>query len=200
MKIISYSVAIILISVTLTACGKQEQITKKENSNINNGGAEFRRPDFGQPERTPDVMGLVKSVVGNQVTILKIDRGSEEEREARRKEMQESGDTKAAPAIGGAPTMHGMGMGGMRSGGSSGRSEADMLAMMKDRSTGEMVVTVPVGIRMLKTDPSSVPGERKGSPVLIEGTLEDVKQDKMISIWLNNDIKDRKIADFVLFR
>ncbi len=174
----------------LTACGTQKQIVKKENN-----ASEFRRPDFGQPERNPDVVGLVKSVVGNKVTILKIDRPTDEEREARRAEMQKSESTKTSPSIGGASTgMRGMGMGSRSN---SDRTEAEMLEIMKDRSTGEEVVTIPVGIRMLKTEISE---ERKGEPIMSEGTLEDVQKDKMISIWLNKDITDRNIADFVLFR
>ena len=64
--------------LTLTACGNKQAV---DNGNRN----AFRRPDFGQPEKQADVSGLVKSITGNEVTILKMERsqrGEESDSEA----------------------------------------------------------------------------------------------------------------------
>lgn len=182
------------VLIGLTGCAGKNQIVQNNQTEVEG----FRRPDFGQPERNPDIMGLVKSVVGNEVTILKIERPSDEERAAKRSEMEASGETPKAIGInsGSVPTGgRGMGMGGGLK--PEGVDNADIIEMMKQRSTGEEVVTIPVGIRMLAPD-STVTDAKE--PVMREGTLEDVKADEMISIWLNQDVTDRNIAEFVLFR
>ena len=51
---------------------------------------------------------------------------------------------------------------------------------------------IPVGIRMLK------PGEDKEKIEMLEATLEDIDEDKMLQIWLNESAGERKIAEFVL--
>jgi len=90
-----------------------------------------------------------------------------------------------------------MGVGG---GMFTGRSNGDMteemrsamLARMKEMSSGEEVVIVPVGIQMLKMD--------KDTGSTINADLTDISKDSMISIWLNKEITDRQIANFVLIR
>jgi hypothetical protein len=73
-------------------------------------------------------------------------------------------------------------------------SRAERLEQLKKMSSGEAVVTIPVGIQMLKPDAAGA----KGQPAMIEATLSDIKADKMISIWVDDSVTDRKIASFVL--
>ena len=81
--------------------------------------------------------------------------------------------------------------------GSGDRSESDMLEMMKSRTSGEEKVMIPVGIRMLK---SEIGTESEKAPTMLEASLEDIKQDKILNIWINKDVSDRQLAEFVFVR
>jgi len=155
----------------------------------NNLSNEFRRPDFGQPERKSDIRGLVKSISGNEITILKIERlalgksgeiGSSETKDA----------TKATSLGQASKRMPGMGGGARFSG--YAKDQAAILERMKEMSTGEEKILIPVGIQMLKANPTN----QKAGP--IEATLTDVKKDIMIQVWLDGDVSDRNIAEFVM--
>jgi len=65
-----------------------------------------------------------------------------------------------------------------------------MLDKMKEMSTGEEKILIPVGIQMLKANPEEI-----GNP--LEANLSDIKDSSMLKIWLNEDVKDRKVASFV---
>jgi hypothetical protein len=52
---------------------------------------------------------------------------------------------------------------------------------------------------MLITDASGAPTAGTASK-MNEATLADVKQDKMLNIWLNQDVKDQSVAEFVFVR
>ena len=64
---------------------------------------------------------------------------------------------------------------------------------MKELGGEEVVVTVPVGIQMLKADDTE-----EGSPDMIEATLSDIEKNKMITLWLNDSVSDRAVAEFVM--
>lgn len=111
------------------------------------------------PERTPEIMGLVESVSGNEVKILLLDAstmpganksvgsgsanaaggtdtgGTKPDRSGSRPTGQ-SGDRQAGQAQGGS--------------GNAGAARATMIAELKKKSLGEETVTVPVGIQMTK--------------------------------------------------
>lgn len=165
----------------LSGCANKE--------NVNNDNSAFRRPDFGQPEALPDITGLIKSITGNEVTILKVERPSRGE--VSEGEQTESKDG-SAPAMGSGGRIPGMG-GGMRKTDPGEEAQAQMLEMMKSMSTGEEKVIIPVGIQMLKRDEA---GEEK--PEMVEASLADIKQDKMVQVWLDESATDRKIANFVM--
>lgn len=177
-----------VFALALTGCTEKDQSVDKQGS----GGdlSNNRRVlDFERPEERPNISGLVKGVVGNEVTILKIERPTNEDgedvyarTEEEREERRATGGTHI-PGMGG-----GMG-GGMRP--SSGTTNTDArIEMMKKMSTGEEKVIVPVGIRMLK----NVDGE------MVEATLADVKADTMLTIWTDTTITDRNLANFVIIR
>ena len=154
-------------------------------------------PDFGQPKEQPDIRGIVKSIVGNQVTVLKLDRpqnASEQNDETKKEDSDTaSGNNAKIPVrMGGTGMMMG-GPGGRPGGEDESSTREDMLERIKAMSTGEETITIPVGIQMLK--PSS-DGSKKME--MVEASLSDIAADKSITVWLNKDITDKKVASFVL--
>ena len=71
MKNIKIYLLLFLLLATVTACSKNNSgnSTTGQNDPANQG---FHRPDFGQPESQADVMGLVKSVIGNEIVVIKV--------------------------------------------------------------------------------------------------------------------------------
>ena len=193
---------LLILAICLSACQKNSG----EQLGVNNG---FRRPDFGQPEEKADVRGLVSDILGNEVTVLVMpDRGSGGNQSLTEGEDTETGTIGEKRSV----TMNGIsggtgavarGMGGGfpsggrpegRMAGQTGEFNSEsMLEIMKEMSTGEEKILIPVGIKMLKFET----GEGKATEAT-EATLEDIKNEKMISIWLNKDVVDRKVAEFVL--
>ena len=196
MKKVLYLIVFFVIIFGLSACSKDQA---SQNKDVNFENREFRRPDFGQPERNADISGLIKSITGNEVTILKIDRPQRGEGmgvDMPGEEDSEEKDTEktAMPSFNGSagrvPGM-GHGMNGARN--TDADAQAAMIERMKEMSTGEEKVLIPVGIKMLKPDT-----ENTEKREMIEATLSDVAKDKMINIWLDENSGDRNIASFVL--
>ncbi len=199
--------ALFIAALILSGCSNSNQNNTSSNQEIN------RRPDFGQPERTPDISGLVKSITGNQVTIIKLDRPGrasstpEENTDNSNNQNEQQGNTMIFG--GGAPRGGGAGGGFVYRGGGGGErpggprsadnsdSRAAMLERLKEMSSGEETVTIPVGIQMLKPETSNSNGTRQ-QPNMVEATLADITADKMIQVWLDESVPDRKIASFVL--
>jgi len=183
--------------LALTGCG---------NSVKNSGNGENiqgrRMLDFGQPESPPDMTGIVKSVIGNEVTIIKIERPNrdnfiDQERIDERNEREEGSSPNLGTTLhGGTTRMPGSGRGFMgRPGGGDIDAQAQMLERLKEMGAGEETFTIPVGIQMLKPDES---GSEDKRPEMVEANISDIKQDKMINVWLSKDVIDRNIASFVL--
>ena len=195
--------------LVLTGCSSSAPASNGGQANNQNpaGQPGPRRPDFGQPQRQPDIRGVVKSIVGNEATILKVDTnfrqasstpdngsgGASTTRSATRLSLGGTGGG-AGGGRGGAGGGFGGpgGPGGPGGGGASNR--AAMIAQLEAMSTGEDTVIIPVGIKMLKPDASSTTGKR----TMVEATLADITPDKIITIWLNTAVTDKKVADFVL--
>ena len=192
MKKIAF-LALIIAIFALTGCAQKQTEGGTGNAD-NQENFAVRRPDFGQPKRDADIRGFVKSIVGNEIKIFKIERPqlSQETLE----DSDENAGEEQKTTLGTNTTgtrMPGMG-GGMRSSGTRPDEDARaaMLERMKEMSTGEETILVPVGIQMLKPD------EDKEKMELVEATLEDIKEDKMLQIWLNESVSERKVAEFVL--
>ena len=189
-KLIFGSACLGLVLV-LSACGTATNST--QNAKGAGEARPDRRPDFGQPKTQPEVRGVVKSVVGNEVDILKID----QPQRATSTATSTAGTTGRLNTGGGTRTGGmGMGMGGGRPGGEGGGANSTtdrtaLLAQIKAMSTGEEKVIIPVGIKMLK---SSADGTR----TMVEANISDVTADKMITIWLDASVTDKKVASFVL--
>ncbi len=195
-KYLFLGIFLLLISF-LSACSSENlKISESSDSKENTG--EFRRPDFGQPEEVADIRGLVESIIGNEVTILKIGRPQIGENRVEDTENKNLEDEEKAAAFGSSGTrtrIPGMG-GGMRSSGANADADAqaEMIKRMKEMANGETTVLIPVGIRMLKPDADS----EASRPEMLEASLEDIKPDKMLQIWLDDSVSDRQIAKFVL--
>lgn len=193
-----YSLFLLLLApFLLAACGSQTATNTniKTSSDSNSKNEMPRRPDFGQPEAKPDVNGIVKSITGNEVVVLKVEMGqgfknasSTPDGTQNRAASLSLGATAGAPGAGGGP-----GMGQRRPGGEAGTEDrAQMLAKIKEMSTGEEKIIIPVGIKMLKRSSEAESRE------MVEATLSDITSDKTLMIWLNKDVTDKKVASFVL--
>jgi hypothetical protein len=149
---------------------------------------------FEQPENKADVAGLVKNIVGNQVTILKIEmNGLRKSSEEMNTEKNDDSKVKTLTGITNIRKMGmGMGMSGRKPENMDEDSRSAMLEKMKEMSSGEEVVIIPVGIKMLKMD--------EDSREMVNADLTDITENSTISIWLNKEITDRQIADFVLIK
>ena len=176
------------LALVLTGCAKSSQTPGQAVGGSNRPG-QTRMPDFGQPDRRADVRGVVKSIVGNEVTILKIEmpnRGASSTSD-QTAGTKNSGST-ASPAIslsggtarGNAGGRSGAGFAG-GSGGPGGtmdtQARAQMLERLKAMSTGEEKIIIPVGIKMLKADTSN------NKRTMVEATLADITADKSLTIW-----------------
>lgn len=214
---LAISTALIAFLFVLAGCSKtptntqntqnEQQGSKgsKSGQDQNFGRSKPRMPDFGQPDKKADVRGVVKSVLGNEVTVIKIDmpgRASSSPEQISGASSAEK-TNKPTVSLSGAGSEGGRGgMGGRGAGGPGGfggeqssTSRADMLEKLKAMSSGEEKITIPVGIKMLKRDTESGTGS---APKMVEATLADITSDKMLTIWLNASITDKKVAEFIL--
>lgn len=182
----------------LTACSgnKAVQQVNSESGTESSAGREFRRPDFGQPDSPADVRGLINAVVGNEVTVLKIDRPQDRAAEGGDSGEKENDADEKKTTLGTGTTGRMPGMGrGMRGGQAQDEdTQAQRLERMKEMASGEETFIIPVGIQMLKP----VEGSTREKLEMLEATLEDIKENTMIQVWLDDSILDRKVAEFVL--
>lgn len=175
----------LLIVLSLSACAA------KSNENLERPGK--RMLDFGQPEKPANLSGLVKSILGNELTILKIEKPVFNQGEKTDSEDKVE-EKKTALSIG---ASNGGGMprgnfGGGRQAMNNGDNTA-MLEVIKNMSSGEEKIIIPVGIQMLKKDNSDTKTLN-----MVEATLADIKTDSMLMIWLDESVTDRKVASFVV--
>jgi len=210
-----FSFVVLFALFILAGCSSSNVAGSKNQPSVS-GADRGRRPDFGQPDRPADIRGIVRSLIGNEATILKIDLPSRQASSTPEKgatparEALSLSDAGAGP-IGGQARMPGGdfgGPGGRESRDSQGSGTREqMLVRLKEMSTGEEKIIIPVGIKMMKAGSNSSTGKRE----MVEATLADITTDKTLMIWLNanNGVNptatgtstaesDRKIADFVL--
>jgi len=212
--------ALIAFLFVLTGCSKTPANTQNNNQTDQQGNqankpgqeqnlsrSRQRMPDFGQPDKKADVRGVVKSIIGNEVTVIKIDMANGRASSSPDKASDASStDTQDKPTVSLAGAGSGASRGGMGARGAGGpggfggeqstTSRADMLEKLKAMSSGEDKIIIPVGIKMLKADTES--GSGSAQPKMVEATLADVTADKMLTIWLNASSTDKKIAEFIL--
>jgi len=179
-KIITISLLLVFV---LAGCVGQNDNKQDESEKI------FKKSevaDFKRPEERANISGIVKNIIGNEVTILKIKRPeifNHNENENPKKDESEK-KTGSSRGMG----MRG-GMGQLNTG-ASGEENDERLEILKSMSVGEEKVIIPVGIKMLKSN--------DGEAVI--ATLDDIKKDQMLMIWINKDIIDKNIATFVMIK
>jgi hypothetical protein len=206
------STTLLAFLLVLTGCSSQTGNNPSGQATGTAPGGRSRQADFGQPQRQADIRGVVKTMVGNEITVLKINMPTTGQRASSTGGTGNAGSTtKNAPAFslggdtpGAAPVDRraaggpgGGGFGGGDRGGAGGNGQTDraaMLANLKALSTGEEKVIIPIGIKMLKSEINSSTKKRE----MVEATLTDITADKTITIWLNTAVTDKKVADFVL--
>ena len=180
----------LLLAFVLLGYVWQKNNKQDENNKTIESGRIF---DFERPVERVDISGIVKTIVGNEITVLKIEKraftednniGEYDENIDNQKEQ------RPVPGSGG-----GMGMGmGMGMGSTQLNTEtndvdiAARLEMLKNISTGEEKIIIPIGIKMLKNEN----GE------MVEATLSDIIQDKMLMVWIDANITEKNIANFVI--
>ncbi len=167
----------------------QSSSGQNENNKIS---GKYRIPDFERPEEEPNISGIVKTIIGNEITILKIERAPKfKEENDENKDIEKSEDDKKeesakeqrpASGFGG-----GMGMGEKLN---AGTADDEKLAMLKSMSVGEEKITIPIGIKMLKSED----GE------MVDAALDDIIKDQMLIIWTDKAILDKNIANFVIIK
>lgn len=191
------------VSLTLSACSKPpvNNIQNSSNPQQNNGGPRSRMPDFGQPDRPADVRGVVKSIIGNEAVILKVDMkaGRGDQNASSTTGSNNIPGTRQTPSVslnganGNRRAFSGGGPGG-QGGSGTATDRTAMLERIKAMSTGEETITIPVGIQMLKASSDATAKQ----PMMVEATLSDIVSDKSITIWLASSITDKKVAEFIL--
>ena len=208
-------------TLVLTGCSQKStsQFSGLQNNALTTSkatGRNTRMPDFGQPERQADIRGVVTSIVGNEATVLKI-AVNQNRRASSTDESSGGGASSSGPGASGAPALS---LGGVVSGDAGGHANrqggqdgpggfggpgggqgrgagatdrATMIANLKAMSTGQEKIVIPVGIKMMKFE-TDIDGKR----TTVEASLSDITSDKMITVWLNTTVADKKVADFVL--
>lgn len=205
-KIFLLSSAFLAMVLILAGCAKKVPATQ-QSGQANGGPERMRIPDFGQPDRVPDIRGVVKSIVGNEVVALKIDMpagGMRATSTPQGENASSSGSRDTVNLVGGAERQGGRMMAGGPGGPGEQNSEtrAQMLEKLKAMSTGEEKIIIPVGIQMMKFDTSS------GKRTAVEASLADITADKNITVWVSggtgaeasatSTAATPKIAEFVL--
>ncbi|OGH84986.1 MAG: hypothetical protein A2493_01380 [Candidatus Magasanikbacteria bacterium RIFOXYC12_FULL_33_11] len=187
-----FLVSFFLLTLAIVATGCSSiSYTSTDEQNTQN-----RISDINMPEKQADIVGIVKAMVGNEVTITQIDMDKMRESiAASRSDSQTSSNGEGSSnnfiAGTGEGTFRGTGMGpggGMGPGVSADSEERNQAIseMMKEYSAGDVKVIIPVGIAMNKRGETS--------------SLADVAVGSNLSIWLNNSVSDKKVADYVSIR
>jgi len=171
--IFSLTIAVIFLS------GCSDVNIKSDNPDIQSKQKELTLNN--RPDRTADVVGIVKSIIGNEIIVNQVDMV------AVRKEMQANIPKGSKPSEESSNLVDRgtriPGMGGRMKSGSTSETREKMNEIMREHSLGDVKVLIPVGIPMYS----------RGD----EASLVDLTVGDNITIWLNLSVKDRKIAEFV---
>ena len=190
-----FSFFLLSLVLVVTGCNSNTS-TDTGDSSTAEQNTENRISDPNMPERQADIVGIVKSMVGNEVTITQIDMDKMREAVAATRSdlpapsAEESGSNNFVAGTG-QGTFRGTGMGpggGMGPGADADSEERNKAIsdMMKEYSAGDVKLIIPVGIAMNK----------RGEP----SSLADVIVGSNLSIWLNTSVTDKKVAEYVSIR
>lgn len=138
-----------------------------DKTNISSENKQNQDISSAQPERKVDIYWKITSIEWNEVTILQV-------------------DTSKDPTFNMTPTEKKKYMQSM--------DESARMALKEQINSAtlwEVKVTIPVGIPMTKKT-----AQWPDAPN-IEASLADLKNWQYLSIWINSEIVDTKIAEFV---
>jgi len=203
-------------AAVLSVSGKSGDLLSFLSGNNKNSQTAGSQADIKRPDREADIVGFVESIKGNEVTILKMDMsqmpGTDRTGSGTDNSDTDDSSTEAKVSLGQDSSGTNMqrpqrGQGGRPEGGAgetgNTSARAEMMAELKKNSTGTEIVTVPVGILMTKRDTTaqknstSGGSKTRGGAAEVEASLSDIVVDQMVTIWLNQDVTDRNIAEFV---
>lgn len=164
---------VLLLSLNLASCSKQDTTiddkTKTETNveNITTPTTTTQEDNTVQPDRKMDIYWKITWIEWNEVTLLQV-------------------DTSKDPTFNMTPTEKKKYMQSM--------DESARTALKEEINKAtlwELKLTVPVWIPMTKKE-----AQWPDAPNL-EASLADLKVWQYISIWLNPEVADRKVAEFV---
>jgi hypothetical protein len=173
---------------------------------------------FTAPDRMPEITGIIKSITGNQIVVAELNLQNMGGQGGQTAQTGTNGDAagtdkttskvdltsafsgtsasggQGGPQGGGTPPSGGPGGGpdGSSSGttGSGDTTTQDsMTKKLLAMSTSSKDVLVPVGIQMTKR---GTPGQAG-----TEASLSDLKAGSMVTIWTDQTVADRNVAEFV---
>lgn len=158
------------------------------------------------PSRDADIIGMIESVKGNQITVLKFDpsnipaaagqqTGMEQKIGMGENAISLGTSSSSMPGAGGPPGgfssnggppegFSGSGSGSSKGGSSSSggsTSRASILSELKTASKGAETITVPIGIPILKAGATGV-------------AFTQLASDTVVEIWLNTEGNESKAA------
>ncbi len=183
-------ICIVFVFALLGYVWQNNKQTESNNISKKDGVSSFERP-----EEKADISGIVKTIVGNEATILKIERPGISENvdngnvDTKNDESETEQESRPDGGMGMGMGMGG-GMGGRLNTGTEDEESAERLEMLKSMSTGEERIIIPVGIKMLKSD--------DGEATI--ATLDNITKDQMLMIWIDKTITDKNIATFVMIK
>lgn len=186
-KKIIFSAFLVLTLVFLSGCTSSEGEMNSNTASTN---------QVSQPEGEADLSGIIRSVVGNEFVVAKLDlsemggEGMMPNGEMPEGEMEESDDA-AVLSFGSTGGMPGGGQGGGPDGGGPGGmmgedDSDDATTELLRQSTENVIVTIPVGIQITK-----------GAESL---TISDLAAGDMLTIWFDDSVEGRNVAKYVQVR
>lgn len=138
-----------------------------DKTNTNTDTTQTQDISSAQPERKVDIYWKITSIEWNEVTILQV-------------------DTSKDPTFNMTPTEKRKYMQSMEE-----SARMALKEQINSATLGEVKVTIPVGIPMTKKT-----AQWPDAPN-VEASLADLKNWQYLSIWINSEIVNTKIAEFV---
>jgi len=185
-KKIIFSGLLVLMLLLVSACSK---ITDESSSNEVSGDVASDTVGEGVENMgRPDISGIITKITANEITVAEIEMPEKSQSD----NSEEDGEERQAIAFGttqpvGAP---GGGPGGGPGDGSGGGNRDSIIENMNLSEATKVNVIVPVGIAMTMM----------GDDGEVEATISDLESEQMVNIWLNDDVTDRNVADYVVIR
>lgn len=170
-----FAFILILVGCDINKQNENDEMSQKQDNS-----------NFERPEKNPNISGIVKTIIGNEITILKIEKpeisNSNEDADSEKDESEKEEKLGSGGRMG-------MG-GGMGSRVNTDEESDERIERLKSMSTGEEKVIIPIGIKMLKSNDGEA----------IAATLSDITKDQMLMIWIDESIADKNIATFVMIK